>query len=422
MGSDDIPGFDEDPELEELLTSDLSDLDEETLADVQRYKSQKLKAKRDADCATDRPGWWPEGASAPERLSEVGSGGGSSTSGGEASDTADEEPADEETAEEPETDTDQESTEEPADTEDTADADSETESEQEQVDDGQESEPEAEPAGTTAGDESVEIDISETDFEIDPEMEELLDQDVFELDEETREDVQLYKSRKMQAKRDARREAGGGESAGDDAQAGGSATDEEGGLSKQAPPPTDTGRYKGERKVKDLVSSRDTGREVTRRGFISSFGLGWLGTLAAFGTGALSTARYFYPNVLSNPPQQFIAGEPSDFAPNTVSSKFKDQYRVWIANLGNRLVAILAVCTHLGCTPSWISSQGIFKCPCHGSAYYMNGVNFAGPAPRPMDRVAIRLNPQGKIVVDKSKQFSSQAQPGWNADSAYIPV
>ncbi len=253
-------------------------------------------------------------------------------------------------------------------------------------------------------------------------MEELLDEDVFDLDEETRQEVQLYKSRKMQAKRDARRETGEAEPPGEDTQGTVTGESDQEGLSKQAPPPADTGRYKGDRKIKDLVSTRDSGREISRRGFISSFSLGWLGTLAAFGTGALSSVRYFYPNVLSNPPEQFVAGEPNDYPSNTVSSNFKSQYRVWIVNLGNRLVAILAICTHLGCTPNWISSRGIFKCPCHGSAYYMNGVNFAGPAPRPMDRVAIRLNPQGKIVVDKSKQFSSQASPGWEAGDAYIPV
>ncbi len=253
-------------------------------------------------------------------------------------------------------------------------------------------------------------------------MEELLEEDVFDLDQETREDVQLYKSKKMQAKRDARNESSGGSTDEDDSGANSESRDEEGNLSKKAPPPSDTKQYQGDRKIKDLVSGRKTGREVSRRGFISSFGLGWLGALAAFSTGAVGTARFFFPNVLSNPPEKFIAGEPSDYNSGEVSTVYKDQYRVWITRLGDRIVAISAICTHLGCTPNWIDSQGVFKCPCHGSAYYQNGVNFAGPAPRPMDRVAVRLNPQGKIVVDKSKQFSSQATPGWEAEEAYIPV
>lgn len=418
MAADDIPGFDEDPEMEDLLTADLADLDEEQRQEVQLYKSQKLQAKRDAEVSTDRPGWWPEGARAPETLAGMDEMEAAPADAGSSEESADEEAAgdEEETAAEA-----ADEAEEPAaeETDEAASGESDTE----------ESPDEEEPADETDGGEetaedpeSVEVDLSETDFEIDPEMEELIEKDIFDLDEETRQDVQLYKSRKMQAKRDARREAGGGDSGGGDEKAAEGAGEGEGGLSKDAPPPTDTGRYKGERKISDLVSSRDSGRTVTRRGFISSFGLGWLAGLTAFSTGAVGSLRYFFPNVLSNPPEQFMAGEPEDYAPGTVSAKYKSQYRVWIVNLSNRIVAILAKCTHLGCTPAWLDSQGIFKCPCHGSAYYMNGVNFAGPAPRPMDRVALRLNPQGKIIVDKSKTFSYSASPGWDSEEAYIPV
>ena len=407
MASQDIPGFDEDPELEDLLSKSPEDLDQDTLEDVQQYKSQKLKAKRDADQSTDRPGWWPEGAQAPERLSEV------PYEGGGVPDVDRSESGEEDGSGEPSAEQAEDESEQAEEVEETADEEPEEEETGEKPSDEE---------AADEPDETVEVDLEETDFEVDPEMEELLDTDVFELDQETREEVQLYKSRKMQAKRDARREAGGGGADEDEAGPSGESREDEEGLSKKAPPPSDTGRYEGERKIKDLVSSRDTGREVSRRGFISSLGLGWLGTVAAFSTGAAGAARYFFPNVLSNPPEKFIAGEPSDYNAGQVSTIYKDKYRVWITNLGDRIVAISAICTHLGCTPNWIDSQGVFKCPCHGSAYYQNGVNFAGPAPRPMDRVAVRLNPQGKIVVDKSKQFSSQASPGWEAEEAYIPV
>lgn len=422
MASADIPGFDEDPELEELLTSDLQDLDEERRQEVQLYKSQKLQAKRDAEVSTDQPEWWPEGGRAPETLEEMGEVTAESTDApDEASSDAEAASGEEETPEETAETTEEtpEETEEATESgeEDSADEDEpkDTEAEDDSGEDGSDQE-------TEQSEESVEVDLSETDFEIDPEMEELLGEDVFDLDEETRQDVQLYKSRKMQAKRDARREAGGGDSGGSDDGEAQQAGEGEEGLSKEAPPPTDTGRYKGERKISDLVSSRESGRTVTRRGFISSFGLGWLAGLTAFSTGAVGSIRFFFPNVLSNPPEQFVAGKPEDYPAGTVSAKYKNQYRIWIVNLSNRIVAILAKCTHLGCTPNWLDSQGIFKCPCHGSSYYKTGVNFAGPAPRPMDRVAVRLNPQGQIIVDKSKTFSSSASPGWDAQEAYIPV
>ena len=40
-----------------------------------------------------------------------------------------------------------------------------------------------------------------------------------------------------------------------------------------------------------------------------------------------------------------------------------------------------AVCTHLGCTPNWLEAEQKFKCPCHGSGFYKDGINFEGPAP-----------------------------------------
>ena len=88
------------------------------------------------------------------------------------------------------------------------------------------------------------------------------------------------------------------------------------------------------------------------------------------------------------------------------------------------------ICTRLGCTPrsfpdvtSDLVAGGIagirdpltgqaaaraspalpgFKCPCHGSRYFRDSVNFYGPAPRPMDHIAVELAPDGRILVDRA--------------------
>ena len=46
-----------------------------------------------------------------------------------------------------------------------------------------------------------------------------------------------------------------------------------------------------------------------------------------------------------------------------------------------------------------------FKCPCHGSGYDGEGVNFEGPAPRPMDRAHVELAPDGQILVNVAKLY-----------------
>jgi cytochrome b6-f complex iron-sulfur subunit len=72
---------------------------------------------------------------------------------------------------------------------------------------------------------------------------------------------------------------------------------------------------------------------------------------------------------------------------------------------GTRLFALEAKCTHLGCTPRWYGMEDKFKCPCHGSGFHANGVNFEGPAPRPLDRVKIWQDGAGQIFVDVGKRF-----------------
>ena len=68
----------------------------------------------------------------------------------------------------------------------------------------------------------------------------------------------------------------------------------------------------------------------------------------------------------------------------------------------SRIYSLFARCTHLGCTVNWFPGLKIFKCPCHGSQFHSNGVNFAGPAPRPLDRLKIFMNAKGALVVDTS--------------------
>jgi len=123
-------------------------------------------------------------------------------------------------------------------------------------------------------------------------------------------------------------------------------------------------------------------------------------SLAAFAAaGAVMTARFFFPRVTFEPATRFKIGSPDDFAPG-VDERFKESHRVWIVRSSGRLFAIFARCTHLGCTPNWIEAENKFKCPCHGSGYDREGRNFEGPAPRPMDRARVSLEPDGQIVVD----------------------
>ena len=65
----------------------------------------------------------------------------------------------------------------------------------------------------------------------------------------------------------------------------------------------------------------------------------------------------------------------------------------------------------MGCTPRWLAAENKFKCPCHGSGFYKSGLNFEGPAPRPLDRLKVTVGEDGQLVVDKSKILRMEAGP-----------
>jgi cytochrome b6-f complex iron-sulfur subunit len=128
-----------------------------------------------------------------------------------------------------------------------------------------------------------------------------------------------------------------------------------------------------------------------------------------------------FPNVLFEPPQTFEAGYPQELRIGEVDERFKQSNRVWLVRNAHGIYALLAICTHLGCTPNWLEEEQKFKCPCHGSGYYKSGINFEGPTPRPLERVAIRLAEDGQILIDKSQTFRYE-QGQWSDPRSFLGV
>ena len=139
----------------------------------------------------------------------------------------------------------------------------------------------------------------------------------------------------------------------------------------------------------------------------------WACIWGYLGVNFLMFLRFFFPRALYEPNTVFSAGFPSDFSLG-IDQRYLMTNRVWIVREPDRIFAIFARCTHLGCTPEWKSSENKFKCPCHGSGYDSEGVNFEGPAPRPMDRAHIANDPTGKLIVDTSKLYVDDPRAGVN--------
>ena len=149
----------------------------------------------------------------------------------------------------------------------------------------------------------------------------------------------------------------------------------------------------------------------------------WTAIGAFLAANFLMFLRFFFPRALFEPSPVFRIGYPSDFQLG-VDEKFKQQYRIWVVREADRLFVIYGRCTHLGCTPDWKPSENKFKCPCHGSGYTPEGINFEGPAPRPMDRAHVEMDAQGQIVVDTSKLYSwpKGGTDHFNDPGAFISV
>jgi cytochrome b6-f complex iron-sulfur subunit len=155
----------------------------------------------------------------------------------------------------------------------------------------------------------------------------------------------------------------------------------------------------------------DTSPLLTRRAWI---GLAWGAFSAASAAALAATGRFMFPNVLNEPPQQFKAGFPNEYGQG-VDERWKDKFGVWlvrtnedVAQNASGFYALISTCTHLGCTPNYLSAENKFKCPCHGSGFRLTGINFEGPAPRPLERARVVLADDGQILVDKSKHYQNE--------------
>ncbi len=168
----------------------------------------------------------------------------------------------------------------------------------------------------------------------------------------------------------------------------------------------------------------DTSPLMGRRTWI---GVAWGAFTAASVAALAATGRFMFPNVINEPPQQFRIGVPADFGMG-VDERFKETMGVWIVRTPQDIVhnasgfyALLVTCTHLGCTPNYLSAENKFKCPCHGSGFRPTGINFEGPAPRPLERARIVLADDGQILVDKSRKFQYELGQ-WIDPEAFLPA
>ncbi|MFQ6618435.1 MAG: ubiquinol-cytochrome c reductase iron-sulfur subunit [Fidelibacterota bacterium] len=148
---------------------------------------------------------------------------------------------------------------------------------------------------------------------------------------------------------------------------------------------------------------KDFIKKITRRSF-----LGYL-----FGTSLLAwIISVVYPVIkfLAPPriaealPTSVVAAEEGELEPNSGKIfRFGNQPAILINTPTGELKAFSAVCTHLQCTVQYRSDFEHIWCACHNGHYDLNGINVAGPPPRPLEPYAVHVK-NGKIFVSKENK------------------
>ena len=123
------------------------------------------------------------------------------------------------------------------------------------------------------------------------------------------------------------------------------------------------------------------------------------GTAVAFvGAAGWSVFRYLAPapdattaaKVLI-PEQEVLPGEAKFFT-------FAGSPAVLVRMSNGTLMALSAVCTHLGCIVQWEKDQQDFLCPCHAGRFTPEGKVISGPPPQPLSRLPVAVA-NGTIIV-----------------------
>ncbi len=138
-------------------------------------------------------------------------------------------------------------------------------------------------------------------------------------------------------------------------------------------------------------------KKTSRRSFTRNAALGAVGVVLAEVAGGF--VWFFWPNKTG------AFGSEINVAAENVPAADAPPFRVaegkfFLAQNEDGLLAMYWRCVHLGCTVPWVEAENQFHCPCHGSVYNKNGERIAGPAPRPLDIMAVTVGEGGNVTVD----------------------
>lgn len=108
--------------------------------------------------------------------------------------------------------------------------------------------------------------------------------------------------------------------------------------------------------------------------------------------------RFLAPRSHSEASSKVIIAENEIAEGSAKFFEYSGSSAVLVKKKGGELVALSAVCTHLGCIVQWEKDQQTFLCPCHAGHYSVDGEVTAGPPPKALPKIPF-IVADGKITV-----------------------
>lgn len=129
----------------------------------------------------------------------------------------------------------------------------------------------------------------------------------------------------------------------------------------------------------ELSSSRRRWLKWLTGGFMSLWGLGLAGVIAAFLKPPRSRESLGERVIKVGPLEALPVGQ--------AQLVRRGREPLFVIRVGeDRLVGLAGVCTHLHCVLHWDDKQEQLTCPCHEGSFDVNGNVLKGPAPRALAR------------------------------------
>ena len=121
--------------------------------------------------------------------------------------------------------------------------------------------------------------------------------------------------------------------------------------------------------------------------------------------GTVSVASFAYPLIRYLAPPGSAAADKKAVIPKleipSGSSKvvlYNDKPVIIINRPGKGFIALSKVCTHLGCLVEYEKDKNRLICPCHAGTYDLEGNVLSGPPPRPLPKIALKVEGDQIII------------------------